>query len=80
MRMKTAVSIPDKIFDAADRAAKRLGVSRSSFYASALNAHLERLRSTDVTRRLDDVYARQDSSIDPVLERMQGLSLENEDW
>ncbi|MDO8738698.1 MAG: hypothetical protein Q7J17_06995, partial [Candidatus Deferrimicrobium sp.] len=40
--MKTAVSIPDKIFRSADSLAKRLGVSRSRLYADALADFLSR--------------------------------------
>jgi len=31
--MKTAVSVPNDVFRAAERAAKRLGISRSELYA-----------------------------------------------
>ncbi|MCI5211777.1 MAG: ChpI protein, partial [Candidatus Electrothrix sp. ATG2] len=34
--MKTAISIPDKLFTAADQYAKKHGFSRSSLYAKAL--------------------------------------------
>lgn len=34
--MKTAVSIPDPVFDEAEALAKRLGISRSKLYARAL--------------------------------------------
>jgi len=34
--MKTAVSIPDLVFEAAERLARQLGVSRSALYARAL--------------------------------------------
>jgi metal-responsive CopG/Arc/MetJ family transcriptional regulator len=34
--MKVAVSIPEDLFDSAETLGKRLGVSRSRLYASAL--------------------------------------------
>ena len=40
--MKTAVSIPNPTFKAADRLARRLGVSRSRLYAEALQEYLHR--------------------------------------
>jgi len=55
--VKTAVSIPDVVFDAADRLAARLGVSRSELYTRALRSLLERESDHSVTVRLDDVYA-----------------------
>jgi hypothetical protein len=33
-----------------------------------------------VTRRLNEVYAKEDSGLDPVLERLQALSLPKEEW
>jgi metal-responsive CopG/Arc/MetJ family transcriptional regulator len=38
--MKTAVSIPDPLFEAADNLAGRLGISRSELYARALAREL----------------------------------------
>ena len=40
--MKTAISIPDEVFEAADRTAKKLGVSRSELYATAVHEFIER--------------------------------------
>ncbi len=34
--MKTAISIPDEIFDSADALAEEMGVSRSQLYATAV--------------------------------------------
>jgi metal-responsive CopG/Arc/MetJ family transcriptional regulator len=39
--MKTSISIPDRIYHAAERAAKREKVSRSRIYAQALEAYLK---------------------------------------
>jgi metal-responsive CopG/Arc/MetJ family transcriptional regulator len=39
--MKTAVSIPEPIFHAAEALAKRLGLSRSELFSRALEAYLE---------------------------------------
>jgi metal-responsive CopG/Arc/MetJ family transcriptional regulator len=78
--MKTAISIPDKIFRSADALAKRLGVSRSELYATAVNEFLSKHRSRDVTERLDDVYSDEDSSLHPSLTQMQARALPHEDW
>ncbi len=55
--MKTAISIPDDLFSRADELAKRLGKTRSEFYADALRSHLVRNEDPAITARLDDVYA-----------------------
>ena len=78
--MKTAISIPDKIFRSADALAKRLGVSRSELYATAVNEFLLKHRSRHVTARLDEVYSEEDSAVPSSLAQMQVRSLPHEDW
>lgn len=69
--MKIAVSIPDALFEVADRAARRLGLSRSQLYARALERFLADEPDDAITARLDQVYASEDSAIDPALARAQ---------
>jgi metal-responsive CopG/Arc/MetJ family transcriptional regulator len=80
--MKTAVSIPDEVFKAAERAAKKLGVSRSELYANAVKEFIEHHRSENVTEKLNKVYAEDESAskLDRRLEALQTRSLEKEDW
>jgi hypothetical protein len=78
--MKTAVSIPDRVFDAAEKVAGRLGLSRSELYARAVAEFVRRHREDEVTRALDRVYAQHSSRLDPVLERIQFASLPLEEW
>lgn len=54
--MKTAISLPDALFDEADAVAYRLGVSRSQLYATALAEYIAKFREADVTAKLDAVY------------------------
>ena len=77
--VKTAVSIPDPIFAAADRIARRRQVSRSELYATALAELIARDSGADVTARLDAVYSDVDSSVDPALVPAQ-LHATREDW
>ena len=78
--MKTAISIPDEVFDAAEEMAQRLGMSRSQLYVTALREYLEAHRNRGVTARLDQVYEYQDSSLDLRVAEAQTDSLEDEDW
>jgi metal-responsive CopG/Arc/MetJ family transcriptional regulator len=78
--VKTAVSLPDPLFQTAERMARRLGLSRSRLYAQALEAFVEARRSQGVRERLDAVYRVENSRLDPVLEWMQIASLSPEDW
>ena len=78
--MKTAISIPDPIFEAADKLARRLGMSRSELYANAVAKFVDSHRYESVVRALDDIYGETESIIDPVLLQMQLNSLSKEDW
>ncbi len=78
--MKTAISIPDPIFDAAEKAAQRLAISRSQLYARAVEAFLAAHSDEEVTRQLNEVYATEESRLDPALAKMQALSIGEEAW
>ena len=78
--MKTAISIPDDMFYAAEELSQRLGISRSELYTRAVAAFLEHQRATGVKEALDAIYAVEDSWLDPVLARLQALSLPPEEW
>lgn len=78
--MKTAVSIPEPLFRAAEGLAERLHKSRSQRDADALAAYLTEHGQAEVTARLNDLYAEQDSGLDEVAEAMQTFSLRREDW
>lgn len=80
--MKTAISIPDEIFREAERAAKKLGVSRSELYTKAVLDFVERYRRERLTEKLNEVYSRDEaiSELDPHLAALQTQSLSREDW
>jgi metal-responsive CopG/Arc/MetJ family transcriptional regulator len=78
--MKTAISIPDPVFRAAERVAKRLSVSRSELYTRAIQAFLETNQGEDVTRKLNEVYADESSGMDAELLQMQALSVSDDSW
>jgi metal-responsive CopG/Arc/MetJ family transcriptional regulator len=80
MPMKTAISIPDELFYAAEELSQRLGLSRSEFYTKAVAAFLEHQRATGVKEALDAIYAVEDSRLDPVLVTLQAVSLPREEW
>ena len=78
--MKTAISVPDDIFQAAEEMAKRLGMSRSQLYATAVREYLEAHRSHGVTALLDQVYSTYDSQLDLRVAEAQAESLPEDDW
>ena len=53
--MKTAISLPDRLFEEAETLAKRLGKSRSQLYAEALAAYVGSHDAGEITARLDHV-------------------------
>jgi hypothetical protein len=75
--MKTAVSIPDHIFRAAEQLAARWGISRSQLYAKALDAMVGKHKDQVVTARLNEIYGPEgeNSSLDPILAELQQRTL-----
>ena len=55
--MKTAISLPDDTFERVERAAKRLGVSRSEFFARAAERWLDDLDDEGTTDAINRVIA-----------------------
>lgn len=77
--MKTAVSIPDDVFDAADHMAQRLGHSRSQLYSRALREFIARHQPDQVTAALDAAYANE-TTPDAFVERASNRTLRNSEW
>jgi len=78
--MKTAVSIPDTVFQAAETVANRLAISRSQLYTRAIQEFIELHAAQKVTERLDRVYGENPSTLDPDLAEMQRKSLADDPW
>jgi hypothetical protein len=78
--MKTAVSIPDSVFKAADRLARRMGVSRSELYARALSELMRRQREEQLTEQLNQHYSRHPTPLDPAVRAQQRRVFRKEDW
>ena len=78
--MKTAVSIPDPLFKAADKLAHRLGMSRSSLYAEALHRYLQLHDEHAITSKLNEVLAHDPSELHPRLQSIQARSIPRESW
>ena len=52
--MKTAISLPDPVFEAADQLANKFKVSRSELYVMALEKFIRENQETDITKRIND--------------------------
>jgi predicted transcriptional regulator len=78
--MKTAISIPDKVFNSAEKLANRLGKTRSQLYSQAISSYVARHQTDDITKKLDEVYASQNSKLDSELSAMQYFAIPKERW
>jgi metal-responsive CopG/Arc/MetJ family transcriptional regulator len=78
--MKTAVSMPDELFQEAEAAARRLRVSRSELYSKAIAAFLKQQNGDSITERLNNLYSRHTAQVDPGLRRAQLKSLKKDSW
>jgi len=78
--VKTAISVPDDLYRQADAAARRLRVSRSRLYATAISEFLNRQQASAVTERLNEVYSRRPAKLDAALQRAQLRSLDKDSW
>ena len=62
--MKTAISIPDTVFESAERLAERMKKSRSQLYSEAVAEYLARHRHDAITERINEVCADTDTRPD----------------
>jgi len=78
--MKTGISIPDAIFEEAERLAKTRGWSRSELYSNAVSAYVNSERFLGVREKLDAVYAQNagDSAVDSLSLRPKHAPAERE--
>lgn len=78
--VKTAVSVPDDVFERADRYARREGRSRSDVYSAALREYLARHAPDEVTEALDRVVADVGQGPEPFIEEAAWRSLAANEW
>ena len=75
--MKTDISIPNSVLEAADTLAERLGMSRNELIRLAVEEYVESHRQDGVRKALDAVYSEESSALDKALAQMQFASLEH---
>ncbi len=78
--MKTAISIPDPIYEAAEQLAHQLRITRSDLYAKAVASFVKAHQENQITAQLDDLYASEESALDNVSTQLQALSVPQETW
>lgn len=78
--MKTAVSVPDPVFERAEKTARRLGKSRSQLYSEALAEYVARHDPDEVTDAMDRVCEEVDSGPDAFLRSSATTILSRTEW
>jgi metal-responsive CopG/Arc/MetJ family transcriptional regulator len=73
--MKTAISLPDQLFQRAEEYAASQSLNRSELYAHALEEFLERHAHNSITAQLNALYSDEDSSLAPELEALSDEAL-----
>jgi metal-responsive CopG/Arc/MetJ family transcriptional regulator len=78
--MKTAVSIPDAVFEKIERLARRAGRSRSEVFSAALSEYVARHAPDEVTEALDRVCAEVGDQQDTFVSAAAHRVLETTEW
>ena len=78
--MKTAISLPDDVFRAAERHARRARKSRSQLYAEALSEYLARHAPDEVTEAMNHVIDQLTGPTDPFVTAAARRILERSEW
>jgi metal-responsive CopG/Arc/MetJ family transcriptional regulator len=78
--MKTAISIPDKIYRDAERLSRRLKKSRSQVYTEAVTEYIARHDPEAVTDAMNKVCEAVDTRPDPGISRAARRVLEAVEW
>ena len=78
--MKTAVSIPDEVFEKVERLARRAGRSRSEVFSAALSEYVARHAPDEVTEAMDRVCVDLGDHADAFVIAAGRQVLENTEW
>lgn len=78
--MKTAISVPDDVFERAERLRRRERRSRSDVYSAALREYVARHTPDEVTEALDRVIAEVGEGVDPFVAAGSRRALESSEW
>ena len=55
--MKTAIYLPDELFEKVDHLAEELNVSRSRIFAEAILDYIEKLKNEEIFKALNRIYS-----------------------
>lgn len=78
--MKIVVSIPDDVFEDAERLAQRLQTSRSNLYARALSEFVARHNHDRVTSLMDQAVREAGGQADPFVQISAQQAMKRAEW
>jgi len=78
--MKTAISLPDAVFEQADDLAARLHLSRSQLYVLALEKLIKEHRESSITDQLNAFIDQHGQPTDPVFLQSSHRDMRNVEW
>ncbi len=76
--MRITISISNHLLSRPDALAGRLEVSRDELYTTAIAEFVAKHQDSEVTARLDALYADEPSALNPIRRRAQGRSIRQE--
>ena len=83
--MKTAISLPDALYQEVEQTARAMKIPRSQLFARAVTEFIKRHKREEITERLNDVYGKienetaPDFQNEPSIEAMRELT-SNDTW
>jgi len=78
--MKTAISIPDDVYEGAERLARRTKRSRSRLFSDALKEYVARHAPDEVTEAMNRACAEAGELKDPFVAAAARRTLERSEW
>ena len=67
--MKTAISIPDELFEEVDKLAKEKETSRSQIFSEAVQFYLKNNKSKKLLEELNSAYALEESTEEKIVQK-----------
>lgn len=78
--MKVVISVPDSLFEAAEKLAQIQSIARSKLYAEALSFYVRSRSDDEMTAQLNKVYGLSDSGLEAGFVAAQSEAIGNESW
>ena len=78
--MKTAISLPDQLFETADGLASQMNVSRSQFYATALEKYIAEIEKSSLTEKINQFIDNFGQEKDELMNGHMIAQMKKVDW